>query len=181
MIHNQFKKTEFYIKNVEGVNIPYLNQYPEELSDSWIHICETPMHRQIAYIVSFYHNTDNPKGTIIYSHKIYNKYPDMFITLDKNFLADRMYTNPKLRKRGYWKWAAMVLRPFFYNNLNKIYIDGRRDRAPFAEKAYLKAASMLSDTKIEYSKLKKNIWDRDPVFPYIWYNQTEVSIYNEQN
>jgi hypothetical protein len=180
MTLSQFKETKIILMDIDGHSIPSISSYPEELSNSWIHICKTPMHRQIAYIVSIYHNSDNPKGTIIFSNKIYNFYPDMFVTFDKNGLADKMYTRPDLRKKGYWKWVPLVLRPFFYNNLNKTYVDGRQDRSTFADKAYAKAIKMLGQIPVEQKKFKDSfVWRRDPINDYIWYNKRIEGFLNE--
>jgi hypothetical protein len=169
-------KTEvdpYFINN--EISIPKLSSYPWELEDSWVHVCKTNNKRN-PYIVSFYNNKDYKRGTIIYSEFIYHKHPTSYVIFNESNLAERMYTNPKNRGRGYWKWIPLVLRCFFYNNLEKIYLDGSPERSLAAEKAYKKAVALLKQKSIYINNgrrvhLEETTPPRDPAFPYIWYNQ----------
>jgi hypothetical protein len=162
-----------YFVNNE-ISIPELSCYPWELEDSWIHVCKTN-NKKSPYIVSFYNNKDYERGTIIYSEFIYHKYPTSYVIFNEKNLAERIYTNPVYRGRGYWKWVPLVLRCFFYNNLNKIYLDATPERSMAGERAYKKAIHLLKQKHIYINNGRMNIGEidppRDPAFPYVWYNQ----------
>lgn len=154
--------------------IPNLEDYPQELENSWIHIYKVEDHFDISYIVSFYNNDDYPRGTIIVSPFLYHIYPDSYVIFNKDNLSTRIYTNPVYRGRGYWKWIPQVLRCFFYNNFDNIYLDSSPERSMAGEKAYKKAIEIMKQKKIYVNNGRMKLGEleppRDPSFPYIWYN-----------
>lgn len=178
--YNSTLVNPYFIEN--DICIPALSSYPIELENSWIHICKTK-NNYISYIVSFYHNDDYEKGTIVYSNFIYNKYPTSYVLFNENNLAIRIYTDPRNRGRGYWKWVALVLRCFFYNNLDKIYVDATPERSMAGERAYSKAMQLSKQKKIYKNNGRMNLGEidppRDPAFPYVWYNQRIKEIEND--
>jgi hypothetical protein len=168
--------TEIIPDSTDGIPTPWFSSYPEELGNSWIHNCFMEDHPSIGLVSCVYFNDKYPKGTVIFSRHILNDYPDMYITWDKKYLANRMYTNPIHRRKGYWKFVGVLLRCLMYG-YNRTVVDGSDDRAFAIEKAYLKMMSFGQKKWLPNNgrMLKHKGWEiqppREPAYPYIWYNQ----------
>lgn len=169
--------TEIIPFYTNGVATPLFKEYPVEFGDSWICVTFLKDHPDLSLIAMLYKNNKYPKGTIIFSKYIHNDYPDMYYTLDKDHLANRVYTNPMYRRRGYWKIFGSLMRSIIYN-YNGIIPDGSADRANAVEKAYLamvsigKQAKWLPNNGRMFKHMGSEIEPpREPAYPYIWYNQ----------
>jgi len=169
--------TEITPDTTNGIPTPSFSSYPEELGDSWIQVTFLKDHPDLSLIAMLYINSKHKKGTVIFSDYIPNDYPDMYYTLDKQHLANRVYTNPEYRRRGYWKIFGTLMRSIIYN-YNGIIPDGSTDRAKAVEKAYLamvnigKQAKWLPNNGRMFKHLASEIEPpREPAYPYIWYNQ----------
>ena len=164
-------------QETNGVATPHFSQYPTEFGHSWMQITFLKDHPDLSFAVCLYINNKYPNGTIIMSKHISNDYPDMYCTLDHNHKANRLYTNPIYRKRGYWKILGTLMRSIMYS-YNGVIADGSADRANAIEKAYLdmvrigKQKKWLPNNGRMFSHQGSEIEPpREPVFPYIWYNQ----------
>lgn len=152
-----------------------LDSYPDQLNGCWIQITKTKDHPKIEYSVQVYKNNIHPSGTIIVSNYINSNYPDFYTTLDKDISADRVYTDPRYRNLGTWKWLAVILRLFFYNNMNGLVTKVPSKRNFMAHSAYMKAKSILMETEmLPKEKLElfgETKFPRDPIYPSVWYNK----------
>jgi hypothetical protein len=163
---------------IDGISLVELSQYPSELGDSWIH-ASFINGSVINLSISMYKDNTYPKGAIIVSEFVSNKYPDMY-TLQKiegaSFVSDRMYTNPIYRRQGYWKYLAGLLRSVFYTNFNLV-IEGSINRSQVADKFYKNISKVLKhnspNSPIMSGRFFMNEQEppRDPTSPVIWYEQ----------
>lgn len=163
---------------LDGISLVELSEYPPELGQSWIHASFIKTN-VIDLSISLYRDNTYPKGTIIVSEFVSNKYPDMY-TLQKfeenNFVSDRMYTNPVYRRLGHWKYLAGLLRSVFYTNFNLV-IEGSRNRSPVADKFYKNISRVLKHNSPNSPIMSGRIFmneqepPRDPTSPVIWYEQ----------
>jgi len=164
----------------------FLKEYPEKLNKYWIHITEFKKPNKIKYCVSFYKNNNFLPGTIIVSDYILNDYPDLYLTIDRNLLANRVYTNPELRPSGAWKWIGVLTRLFFYNNLEKQNVDVPSKRNLIADIAYNKTKTILKEKHIykknEIQKVLEIVEPaRDFMYPDIWYNKRIKGVLKNEN
>lgn len=167
-----------------GVATPHFSQYPTEFGHSWVQVTKFENHPTLTYAVCLYINDKYPNGTIVFSKYISNDYPDMYYTLDYNHRANRVYTNPVYRRRGYWKIFGTLMRSIIYN-YNGVIPDGSADRANAVEKAYLamvrigKQKGWLPNNGRMFNHQGSEIEPpREPAFPLIWYNQRIGGITN---
>jgi len=153
----------------------FLDSYPKLMKGSWIQITTLENHPGIKYSVQVYKNNMHPSGTIILSKYINSIYPDFYTTLDKNISADRVYTDPRYRNLGTWKWIAVLLRLFFYNNMGGLITKVPAKRNFIAHSAYIKAKEILMEKEMLPKKdlelFGKTDFPRDPMYPSIWYNK----------
>lgn len=153
----------------------FLDSFPKELQGCWIQITVLEGNPKVKYAVQVYKNQKHASGTIIVSKYINSDYPDFYTTLDEYVSADRVYTDPRYRNRGTWKWLAVVLRLFFYNNMNGLVTKVPAKRNFMAHAAYMKAKSILMEREVlPTSKLElfgETKFPRDPIYPSIWYNK----------
>lgn len=164
----------------------FLDKYPEKLNSYWIQITELKDNNIIKYCVSFYKNKKYPPGTIIVSNYILNDYPDLYLTIDRNLLANRVYTNPKLRPSGAWKWIGVITRLFFYNNLNKQKIDVPSKRSFITDIAYNNTKKILKEKHIYKKNDVEKIFElteppRDFLYPALWYNKRVKRILSNES
>jgi hypothetical protein len=164
----------------------FLKEYPEKLNKYWIHVTEFKNPNRIKYCVSFYKNNKYAPGTIIVSDYILNDYPDLYLTIDRNLLANRVYTSPELRPSGAWKWIGVLTRLFFYNNMGQQKIDVPSKRSLLADIAYNNTKKILKEKHI----YKKNQVEttagiteppRDFMYPTIWYNKRIKEVLKNEN
>jgi hypothetical protein len=159
---------------MKEIDLPEFNEYPKELENTWLHVYKVKDHFDLSYIVSFYKNNDYPRGTVIVSPFLYHKYPDGYVIFDKQYFSSRIYGNPMYRGRGWWKWVPIVLRTFFYSNMNKIFVDATPERSMAGERSYKKALPYLKQKNPTINNGRMNLGEmeppRDPTSPYIWYN-----------
>lgn len=164
----------------------FLDKYPEKLNSYWIQITELKKNNIIKYCVAFYKNKKYPPGTIIVSNYILNDYPDLYLTIDRNLLANRVYTSPELRPSGAWKWIGVLTRLFFYNNMGQQKIDVPSKRSLLADIAYNNTKKILKEKHI-YKKseveITKGIVEapRDFMYPAIWYNKRIKKVLNNES
>ena len=153
----------------------YLDSYPEILKNSWIQVTTFEDHPKIGYSIQVYKNTIHPSGTVIVSKYINSDYPDFYTTLDKDVSADRVYTNPIYRGMGTWKWIAVFLRLFFYNNMSGLVTKVPPKRNFMAHSAYIKAKEILMEKEMlpeeQLELFGETKFPRDPMYPSIWYNK----------
>jgi hypothetical protein len=181
---------EFDTKQIDDNKIIFdVKSYPEELGKFWTVVTKIEDHPLISYVASIYINDDFMPGTIIESSFFYHKYPDLHVVYDKDIFAIRIYTSPFHRGKKHWEYLALVLRNFFYSNLN-IYTDISSDRTILAQNMYKTLRkNVIKDTdlteeddktpyKIRNNLLEKEI-PRDPCFPYTWYNHRMAEKINE--
>ena len=179
----------------DGIATPSYSQYPTELGESWVQVTFFEDHPTLGGVIALYKNNRYTTGTIIFSKYILNDYPDMYLTFTKNgniagtdkntgILADRMYTNPIYRKRGYWKFVGTLMRSIIYS-YNKRILDGTTNRAMAIERAYLKMMSLGGQKRgfNNNGRMFKHSGSeieppREPSFPFIWYNQRIGGITN---
>lgn len=178
-----FIDKERFVFDIESVS--------KDLENLWMSIIEIKDHPFHSFAVAIYKNNDFEPGTIIVSKYFYHKYPDLYVVYNKENRTSRLYTNPKYRKSGYWKYFAPILRNFFYFNLN-IYSDFGTERSWLAHKMYLGLRKIILeknnflDEKYDKSvyKIMENFTDkdvpRDPCFPNIWYNQRIGGVLNSE-
>lgn len=77
-----------------------LSSYPEELGGSWFCITFLPDHPILDGIACVYFDNKYPTGSVIFSEKVLNKYPDIYATWDKDIYADRMFVSHKYRNQN---------------------------------------------------------------------------------
>ena len=164
----------------------FLDKYPEKLNSYWIQITEFKKNNIIKYCVAFYKNKKYPSGTIIVSNYISNDYPDLYLTIDKNLLANRVYTSPELRPSGAWKWIGVITRLFFYNNMGQQKIDVPSKRSFIADIAYNNTKKILKEKHIYKKNEVKKIFElteppRDFLYPAVWYNKRIKRILSNEN
>jgi len=164
-ISGSFKYNEY--------TIPVFSKFPEVFGDCWIQITKLN-HEYLKYVICFYFNDEYPTGTVIVSDYIRNDYGDIFITFFHNNESDRIYINPKFRKRRFIVPACCVIRSIFFKAFGVI-IQGTRDAHETTWRAYTAFKDMLGEecpswTPTSQSAIQTIDPPRNPVLPYIWYN-----------
>ncbi len=99
IIYNDHKSIKFN---------PDIKEYPKELSGSWFCFTKIEGHPILAGMCAVYFNDEYPSGTIIVSNYVLDQYPDIYATWDKDYMSNRMFVSPKLRKSGKGKNALIV-------------------------------------------------------------------------
>ena len=155
-------------KNIIEVNTD-LNKYPEELSGSWSCLTFMDDHPILAGISSLYFNDKYPSGTAIVSNYILDEYPDIYATWDKDYMANKMFVSPKLRKSGKGKSALVIGSQFVKLLGNELrYSYGEHKNGDFL----FKGAYFL-DKETENQKVDDfDMFDfRDPAYPLIHFDK----------
>lgn len=163
------------LEKINGISIPNFSDFPKQFDGFWIQITKI-FNNKNSFIACFYLNDDNPSGTVIVSDYLNSKYPDMYVSFYMDGLADRLYINPSLRKRGYLSIIPLVLRTAFYHYQDGFIVDGSDNRSDLADKAYSLAKNFLEESELNNNPVSANsIYNieppRDPIYPLIWYNQ----------
>jgi len=146
-----------------------IREYPKELSGSWFCFTKIEDHPILAGICSVYFNDKYPSGTMVVSNYILDEYPDIYATWDKDYMSNKMFVSPKLRKSGKGKNALIVGDQFikFLGNELK-YSYGEHENGDF-----LFNGAYSLNKEIE----NKNVNDfdmfdfRDPAYPIIHFDK----------
>lgn len=162
------------MKRVGDYSIPVFFKMPNELDGCWIQITEL-IDTKIKYVIAAYFNNIHPKNTIIISNILPTEYPDIYATINKDYRNERVYINPKYRKKGLLAIAGLITRSVFYEYLN-IIIDIPLDRSPKTEKATFLVKDIWQET-VETLPIEKrsaiSLFDidppRDPAYPNVWH------------
>jgi len=157
-------------ENNKSINFtPSISQYPEELFGSWFCFTNIENHPILSGICSVYFNDKYPSGTILLSNYIIDEYPDIYATWDKDYMSNKMFVSPKLRKSGKGKNALIVgdqYIKFLGNELKYSY--GEHKNGDF-----LFNGAYSLDKEIENKKVDDfNMFDfRDPAYPIIHFDK----------
>lgn len=162
----------------------YLNfSFPEKLTGFWVHVCVEPDNPGYTYIVSIYKNDAYPTGTVILSKYMPYEYPDMYMCVDTNYQAIRVYTNPIHRRNGYWVAFGVFFKTFFAEQFG-VDLEAPFDRSKWTDKIYNKARKIYGQSfvtpvlrggRIDQDEMEP---PRDPAFPLIWFGQ-RIGGFNE--
>lgn len=181
--------TEYTFKEVNGVKLVDFSNFPEELENMWMAIHKFNNHGTLSAIAYIYKNDKYPPGTIVETPYMYHEYPDAYsVYLKENedgvFIGTRVYTNPKYRGRGWWKFLFGFLRDVLYTNFN-MYTDSTEERTVAVEKMYQHAQKMLNQDAYNQNDgrffVEEILPPRDPCYPEIWYNHRIGGKVNEIN
>jgi hypothetical protein len=149
--------------------IPTINKYPEELFGSWSCLTFMDDHPILAGISSLYFNDKYPSGTLIVSNYILDEYPDLYATWNKDYMTNKFFVSPKLRKSGKAKSALVVGDQFLKFLGNKLkYSYGEHKHGDFI---FNRAYSLNKETTSQ----KINDFDmfdfRDPAYPVVHFDK----------
>jgi hypothetical protein len=148
---------------------PDIKQYPKELFGSWFCFTKVEDHPIIAGMCSVYFNDEHPSGTMIVSNYILDQYPDIYATWDKDYMSNKMFVSPKLRKNGIGKNALIVGDQFikFLGNELK-YIYGEHENGDFL----FNGAYSLNKKNNNKDVNDSDMFDfRDPAYPIIHFDK----------
>jgi hypothetical protein len=157
--------------------------FPDMLTGFWVHVCIEPDNKDFTYIVSIYKNTEHPTGTVILSEYLPYAYPDMYMCVDNNYHAIRVYTNPVHRRNGYWVSFGLFFKSFFATQFG-VDLEAPFDRSKVTDRIYAKARRIAGQTfatpalrggRIDHDEMEP---PRDPAFPLIWFGQ-RIGGFNE--
>ncbi len=162
------------MKKVKGQLIPVFSSMPDEIKGCWVHITKLKSSK-LKYVISVYFNNIYPENTVIVSDRVPTEYPDLYGTINKDGRNERVYINPKYRKKGLLPVLGMIARTIFYEYLDTI-IDLPLDRNIKTEKATVLVKSIWQE-KVEQLPVEKrsaiSLFDidppRDPVYPDVWH------------
>lgn len=158
-----------YDKGSSSVFISKINKYPGELDGSWFCFTLIKDHPMLAGICSVYFNDQYPSGTMVVSNYIIDKYPDIYATWDKDYMSNKMFVSPKIRKTGKGKNALIVgdeFIKFLGNELRYSYGENRNGD-------FLVNGAYLLNKKIDNKKVDDfEMFDfRDPAYPVIHFDK----------
>lgn len=170
-------QAQYNIINLEKINkysVPIFSSVPDELKGSWVHITKVDL-LNVSHVIGVYFNNKYPEGTIVISDMIPSEYPDLYATVNKSSITERVYITPKLRKKGLLAVFGLIGRFIFYKYLG-MTVDISFDSSKKNEKAMKIFKSTLNE-KIEYFPEEKksaiSVYDinppRDPVYPNVWH------------
>jgi len=158
------------------------NKYPESLQNSWVLITIFDAKNTLGGVCSLYINDKFPKGTIIISKKIYNDYPDAYITFDKNGSFNRIYTSTKYRKNGIMKYLGNLLKTILFAKY-KLYLDTAKTHNAVGHEVMKSGINMALKMDIKDRVTETPYWKdpplihqidlmeyRDPMSPSYWYD-----------
>lgn len=158
------------------------NKYPESLKNSWVLITIFDEKNNLGGVCSLYINNKFPTGSIIISKKIYNDYPDAYITFDKDGSFNRIYTRREYRKSGIMKYLGNILKTIMFakyglhintaktHNLegHEVMKSGINLALNMKEKDLVVDTTYWKDPKFIH---QTNLMEyRDPMAPFYWYD-----------
>lgn len=162
------------LEKVDKYSVPLFSSIPDQLKGSWIHITKVDL-KMVNYVIGVYFNNKYPEGTIIISDMIPSEYPDMYATVNKNSITERVYITPNYRKKGLLAVFGLIGRFVFYQYLN-MTVDVSFDSSEKNKKAMQIFKSTLNEKIEKFPKEKMSaisLFDinppRDPVYPNIWH------------
>ncbi len=172
MTQAQYNIADF--KKINKYSIPMFSSMPDHLNGSWIHITKVDLPK-VNYVIGVYFNDKYPKNTIIISDIMPTEYPDLYATVNKYSMTERVYINPIYRKKGLLAAFGLIGRFIFYKYFN-MTVDIPKDTSKKNKIATEIFKSVLNE-KIEESPTEKksaiSLFDinppRDPVYPDIWH------------
>jgi len=158
-------------------------EFSEKLSGFWVHVCVEPDNPGYTYIASIYKNDAYSTGTVILSKYMPYEYPDMYMCVDTNYQAIRVYTNPIHRRNGYWVAFGVFFKTFFAEQFG-VNLEAPFDRSKWTDRIYNKARKIYGQSfitpvlrggRIDQDEMEP---PRDPAFPLIWFGQ-RIGGFNE--
>lgn len=156
---------------IDGKKFPKINLYPEELKNSWIQITTFYDEHPLKGIISLYIDDEYPKGTIVFSKFIKNKYPDAYISFFHNGHVSRVYTSPKYRKQGILTMLGVIGRTLLWKPYG-VFLDHAIESSPLADKTHARAISqMIGQDDVNITKNTKDylkpekLWDGEKMPP----------------
>lgn len=162
------------LKKINNHSVPLFSSIPDQLKGSWIHITKVDLIK-INYVIGVYFNNKYPEGTIVISDMMPVEYPDMYATVNKNLITERVYITPSYRKKGLLAVFGLVGRFIFYKYLDMI-ADISFDSSEKNKKAMQILKSTLNEKIEDFPEENKSaisIFDinppRDPVYPNVWH------------
>jgi hypothetical protein len=163
------------MKPVGEYSVPIFSSMPEELKGCWIHVTKLDNLAQVKYVICVYFNNTHPENTIVISDFLPTEYPDLYATVNKNLMNERVYIQPKYRKKGLLPAFGLIGRTIFYEYLDAL-CDVPLDRSMQTESATCKAKAMCNEEIKEVPVEQRSaisLFDinppRDPVYPNIWH------------
>ena len=166
----ELKKNDIYLfkKNNEWDTVtgsfvmPFLSKYPSKLLDSWIQITEldTEKDEEVKYVIALYMDNSYPKGTIIFSKFIRNRYPTAYITMHKNGKCNRIYSDPKHRRIGLISNLSPLTRTLMYKKFGCILTHADYS-SPLADKAHSSSFYTAGVNK-KFDRIKKKLFIISP-------------------
>lgn len=168
----QYNITGF--RQVGEYKVPIFSSMPDQFKGAWMQITKLNL-PTVKYVIAAYFNDTYPENTVIVSDLIHSEYPDLYATFNKSGRNERVYINPKYRKRGLLGVFGLIMRSVFYEYLNFI-VDVPLDRNKKTEKATILVKTIWEEKIEEVPTEKKSaisLFDidppRDPVYPNIWH------------
>lgn len=166
---------------IDGKVFAKIKQYPKEFGDSWIQVTKFDNESAMYGVISLYFDDLHPKGTVIFSSFIRNKYPDAYISFQPTGYVDRVYTSPNFRKRGILTSLGVYGRNLIFYPYDKIFLDHSRSSSPHADDTHAKAIGKILGVedknevrKTEHFLKPEVLYDaekappRDAIYPATW-------------
>jgi hypothetical protein len=151
-------------------HITKIKHYPEELDGSWYCITVLENHPILHGMGSFYFNDEYPSGTLIVSNYIFDQYPDIYATWDKDYMSNRMFVSPKLRKSGKGKAVILAgdqaIKYLFGHEIKYNY--GKHENGDFLFNGVASLNKQIENKNVDDSRM----FDfRDPAYPLIHFDK----------
>lgn len=175
------------IENISSVAIEdkifvTFNKYPESLKNSWVLITIFDEKNTLGGVCSLYINDKFPTGKIIISKKIYNDYPDAYITFDKDGSFNRIYTSTEYRKSGIMKALGNVLKTIMFAKYG-LYLNTAKTHNEEGHEVMKSGINMALNMERKDNVLDTPYWKnptfihkvnlieyRDPISPSYWHD-----------
>jgi hypothetical protein len=162
------------LQEVNKYSVPLFSSMPDQLKGSWVHVSKVDLSK-VNYVIGVYFNDRYPEGTIVMSDMIPSEYPDMYATVNKDSITERVYITPNYRKKGLLAVFGLIGRFIFYKYLD-MTVDVSYDSSEKNKKAMNIFKSTLNEKIEEFPEEKKSsisVFDinppRDPVYPNVWH------------
>jgi hypothetical protein len=172
MTQAQYNIVDF--KKIDRYSIPVFSSMPDQLKGSWMHITKVDLPK-VNYVIGIYFNNKYPENTVVVSEIMPTEYPDLYATVNKYSITERVYITPEHRKKGLLAVFGLVGRFVFYKYIN-MTVDIVKETSKKNKKA-TEIFKLVLNEKIEDSPLETksaaSLFDidppRDPVYPNIWH------------